>query len=49
VWLDASFEDHPTITFNAGTHIDTIQMRVSDFEELEHPIVGRLVELRPGR
>ena len=49
VWLDASFEDHPTITFNAGTHIDTIQMSVSDFEELEHPIVGRLVELRSGR
>jgi Ala-tRNA(Pro) deacylase len=46
VWLDVSFEDHPTITFNAGTHTDTIQMRVSDFESLAHPIVGRLVELR---
>jgi Ala-tRNA(Pro) deacylase len=46
VWLDASFEDHETITFNAGTHTDTIQMNVSDFEELEHPVVGRLVELR---
>jgi Ala-tRNA(Pro) deacylase len=46
VWLDVSFEDHPTITFNAGTHVDTIQMNVSDFERLEHPIVGRLVELR---
>jgi len=49
VWLDASFEDHPTITFNGGTHTDTIQMSVSDFEELEHPTVGRLVELRLGR
>jgi Ala-tRNA(Pro) deacylase len=46
VWLDASFEEHPTITFNAGTHTDTIQMRLPDFEELEHPTVGRLVELR---
>jgi Ala-tRNA(Pro) deacylase len=46
IWLDASFEDRPTITFNAGTHTDTIQMSVSDFEELEHPTVGRLVELR---
>ena len=46
VWLDASFEDHPTITFNAGTHTDTIQMSVPDYEELEHPTVGRLVELR---
>jgi Ala-tRNA(Pro) deacylase len=49
VWLDASFEDHPTITFNAGTHTDTIQMSVPDYEGLEHPTVGRLVELRSGR
>jgi Ala-tRNA(Pro) deacylase len=49
VWLDASFEDHPTITFNAGTHTDTIQMSIPDYEELEHPIVGRLVELRSRR
>ncbi len=49
VWLDASFEEHPLITFNAGTHTDTIQMSVSDFENLEHPTVGRLVELRSGR
>ncbi len=46
VWLDASFEEHPTITFNAGTHTDSIQMSLPDFEELEHPTVGRLVELR---
>ena len=46
VWLDASFEEHSTITFNAGTHTDTIQMSVSDYEELEHPTIGRLVELR---
>ncbi len=46
VWLDASFEDHPTIIFNAGTHTDTIQMSVADFEKLEEPNVGRLVELR---
>jgi Ala-tRNA(Pro) deacylase len=49
VWLDASFEDHDTITFNAGTHTDTIQMRLSDYEGLEHPTVGRLVELRSRR
>ncbi len=49
VWLDASFEDHPTITFNAGTHTDTIQMTLSDYEGLEHPTIGRLVELRFGR
>ena len=44
VWLDASFEDHENITFNAGTHTDTIQMRVGDFEKVEEPNVGRLVE-----
>jgi Ala-tRNA(Pro) deacylase len=49
LWLDVSFEDHDTITFNAGTHTDTIQMSVADFEELERPVVGRLVELRAGR
>lgn len=46
VWLDASFEEHSAITFNAGTHTDTIQMSLEDFEQLEHPTVGRLVELR---
>lgn len=45
VWLDASFEDHDVIVFNAGTHTDTIQMRTEDFEKLEHPKVGRLAEL----
>jgi Ala-tRNA(Pro) deacylase len=48
VWLDVSFEEHPTITFNAGTHTDTIEMKVEDFENLEQPRVGRLVELRSG-
>lgn len=44
VWLDASFEEHPTIIFNAGTHTDTIQMNMGDYQELEQPKVGRLVE-----
>lgn len=44
VWLDASFEDHANIIFNAGTHTDTIQMSVGDFENVEEPKVGRLVE-----
>lgn len=46
VWLDASFEGNPTITFNAGTHSETIQMSLADFEELEKPALGRLSELR---
>lgn len=44
VWMDASFEDHPTIIFNAGTHTDTIQMSTGDFKKVEKPQVGRLVE-----
>ena len=46
VWLDASFEDHASIVFNAGTHTDTIQMSVAAFESLEQPKIARLVELR---
>lgn len=48
LWLDASFEEHETITFNAGTHTDTIEMSVEDYQKLERPRVGRLVELRKG-
>jgi Ala-tRNA(Pro) deacylase len=44
VSLDVSFEDQPTIIFNAGSHTDTIQMSVGDFEKLEKPKIGRLVE-----
>jgi len=43
IWLDASFEDHSTMIFNAGTHTDTIQMSVGDFEKVEEPKVVRLV------
>ena len=46
VWLDVSFEDHASIIFNAGTHTDTIQMSVRDFEKVEEPKIGRLVEIR---
>jgi Ala-tRNA(Pro) deacylase len=45
VWLDVSFEDHDVIVFNAGTHQDTIEMSLEDFEELEQPKIGRLAEL----
>ena len=45
LWLDASFEKHDVIVFNAGTHTDTIQMQIADYEELESPRVGRLCEL----
>ena len=45
VWFDASFESQPTLTFNAGTHTDTMEIRVEDFERVEQPQVANLVEL----
>ena len=45
LWLDASFENQEVMVFNAGTHTDTIRMRVVDFEALESPLLGRLTEL----
>lgn len=37
VWIDEIFRNHPTISFNAGTHAETIQMSFADFERLVHP------------
>jgi len=37
VWIDESLRAYPTISFNAGTHAETIQMYLSDFERLVQP------------
>ena len=37
VWVDETLKSCPTITFNAGTHAEIIQMSFSDFEQLVHP------------
>lgn len=37
VIADASLELQPTITFNAGTHTDVIELRWQDFVTAEHP------------
>jgi Ala-tRNA(Pro) deacylase len=37
VWMDESLKAYPTISFNAGTHAETIQMFLVDFERLVHP------------
>jgi Ala-tRNA(Pro) deacylase len=37
VWMDKSMRAHPTIVFNAGTHAETIQMLLADFERLVQP------------
>ena len=40
VWVDESLKSCPTITFNAGTHAEIIQMSFSDFEQLVHPRIA---------
>ena len=32
--VDTALEGHAIITFNAGTHMETIQMRLEDFKRL---------------
>ncbi len=40
VWVDESLRANPSISFNAGTHSDTIQMSFADFERLVQPRFG---------
>jgi Ala-tRNA(Pro) deacylase len=40
VWIDDSLKSHPGISFNAGTHAETIQMSYSDFDRLVQPRMG---------
>jgi Ala-tRNA(Pro) deacylase len=40
VWMDESMRGQPTISFNAGTHAETIQMSLADFERLVQPRVA---------
>lgn len=46
VWTDESLRTHPTIVFNAGSHIETITMSYADFERLARPKVASFGELR---
>lgn len=40
VWVDEMLRSHLNITFNAGTHEETIQMSFADFERLVQPKVA---------
>jgi Ala-tRNA(Pro) deacylase len=40
VWIDEKLKTQPYISFNAGTHADTIQMTFVDFERLVQPKVA---------
>jgi Ala-tRNA(Pro) deacylase len=46
VWVDNELEKHPTITFNAGTHVETIKMNYADFRCLVAPKTGSFSALR---
>lgn len=40
VWADEALKCAPVITFNAGTHMETIRMSYADFERLVQPKTG---------
>jgi Ala-tRNA(Pro) deacylase len=46
VWVDPSLREHDSIAFNAGSHVETIQMSYADFQRFVNPRVGRFAELR---
>jgi len=46
VWVDSELEKHPTITFKAGTHVETIKMNFADFRNLVAPKAGSFSALR---
>ncbi len=46
VWVDPALREHESIVFNAGSHVETIQMSFADFQRFVNPKVGRFAELR---
>lgn len=44
VFVDQSLREDESITFNAGTHTDTIRMAYADFERLVDPVVAEFSE-----
>jgi Ala-tRNA(Pro) deacylase len=46
VWMDSALQAHPNIVFNAGTHVEAIQMSFADFERLVMPKIGSFSVLR---
>lgn len=49
LYCDRELALQPEIEFNAGTHIDTIRMKFSDFAQLETPIMLDFSEKFTGR
>jgi Ala-tRNA(Pro) deacylase len=42
VYVEEALTRDPEITFHAGTHVDAMRMRFSDFVSLVHPIPARI-------
>ena len=45
VWVDRSIADQGEIVFNAGTHLDAVRMKYSDYAGLAKPHVARFSEM----
>jgi Ala-tRNA(Pro) deacylase len=45
VWVDRSIADQGEIVFNAGTHVDAVRMKYSDYAGLAKPHVARFSEM----
>ena len=45
VWVDRPVEESGELVFTAGTHVDAVRMKYSDYAELVKPHVGRFSEL----
>ena len=42
VYADESLANDPYVVFNAGTHVDAMKMKFSDFAHLARPLFGRI-------
>jgi Ala-tRNA(Pro) deacylase len=42
VFVDESLASDPYVVFNAGTHVDAMRMKFSDFLKLAKPTLGRI-------
>lgn len=45
VWVDRTVEESGELVFTAGTHVDAVRMKYSDYAELVKPHVGRFSEV----
>jgi Ala-tRNA(Pro) deacylase len=48
VYVDTALADELEIVFNAGTHVDAIEMDYADFANLVRPVVGGVARPLPG-